>query len=197
MNEVFERFSGSGNVLCTRANGRLHLGQVPLRVFLGDTPPPPQGGSSQSAGPRLRAPFPGSVTGSVTGSAHCLLLPGLERPPSTGKPRWDKLAGGVSFQASPLPPPSLLTDLEVWQSFGFFLPAVVCVCVCVRMKKSRLHPGRKRRGEGLGSSPEVTQTHHSNSSRCNFIFISLRNKDFLQATRGLCHPHPPPPTLHL
>lgn len=97
----------------------------------------------------------------------------------------------MSFQASS---PILLPLWEQIWGFDncldfFFLPAVVCafvcvcVCACARVKKNRFCPGGNgeegRRelhfqGQRLGSRfPEVTQTHHSDNSHCNFIFIPL------------------------
>lgn len=74
----------------------------------------------------------------------------------------------------------------VWIFFFFLQLCVhlcVCVCACARVKKNRFCPGGNgeegRRelhfqGQRLGSRfPEVTQTHHSDNSHCNFIFIPL------------------------
>lgn len=77
-------------------------------------------------------------------------------------------------------PPSLVTDLGIWQLFGFFfLPAIVRVHVCEEKDFLGGNGEEGRRihfqGQKLGSSfPKVTQTHHSNNSCCNFIFISLK-----------------------
>lgn len=89
----------------------------------------------------------------------------------------------MSFQDSS---PVLPLWEQIWgfdNCLDFFFFLQLCVHLCVRVKKNRFCPGGNgeegRRelhfqGQRLGSRfPEVTQTHHSDNSHCNFIFISL------------------------
>lgn len=128
MNEVFERFSSSGNVLCTRGNvGSPRSG--PTKEYF--RRPPPPGGGSPSTGPRVRGPFPWLCHPLSTPLAapRCERAD-LYRLPALGSHNGDKLARGVSSK-----PPPLLPLCGQTLRFGnrldfFFLQLCVCACVC-------------------------------------------------------------------